>query len=251
METVIYIPLRTGATQYAGRHLSRRGITAASLPGADVTHLLLPVPSFESDGSLRGGGSIETLLRQLPREVCVIGGNLNHPALEGYQTVDLLRDPHYLAQNAAITAHCALKHIMNGLPVTLDGQPVLIIGWGRIGKCLARLLRNLDARVTILARKETDRAMAAALGFSAAETDTDVSRFRVLINTAPAQVLREAQLSRCRPDCLKLDLASVRGLPGEDVIHARGLPGKDAPETSGRLIADSVIRFLYHKEAAP
>ena len=251
METVICIPQRTGATENAGRCLSRRGITATSLPGADVTHLLLPVPSFESDGSLRGGGSIEPLLRQLPREVCIIGGNLNHPTLEGYETIDLLRDPQYLAQNAAITAHCALKRMLNQLPVTLDRQPVLVIGWGRIGKCLARLLRQLDARVTILARKETDRAMAAALGFSTMEADGDVSRFRVLVNTAPAQVLREAQISRCRPDCLKLDLASSRGLPGADVIHARGLPGKDAPETSGRLIADSVMQFLYHKEAAP
>lgn len=250
MESVICIPFNNAALDHAGRQLMRRGITAAPLPGADVTHLLLPVPSFNADGSLRGGGSIESLLRQLPERVCILGGNLNHSALAGYPTVDLLQDQRYVAQNAAITAHCALKYIINALPVTLAGEPILIIGWGRIGKCLARLLRNLDARVTVCARRETDRAMAQALGCDSMEPDHEVSGFRVIVNTAPASVISDARITQCRPDCFKLDLASVQGLPGQDVVWAKGLPGKDAPETSGKLIADTVIRLLYNKEAS-
>ena len=41
---------------------------------------------------------------------------------------------------------------------------VLVIGWGRIGKCLAALLKGLEADVTVVARKETDRAILHALG---------------------------------------------------------------------------------------
>lgn len=245
METVICIPFNNSALEFAGRFLVRSGITAAPLPGADVTHLLLPVPNFDPDGKIRGGGSIEGLLRQLPEKVCVIGGNMTHPALKNHPVLDLLQDPVYVTKNAAITAHCALKYMMNALPVTLAGQKVLIIGWGRIGKCLARLLRGLDARVTICARKESDRALAAALGYSAVEAEPDVSPFRVIVNTAPAQVISDTNIIRCQPDCLKLDLASVQGLPGRDVICAKGLPGKDAPESSGKLIADTIIRILY------
>lgn len=248
METVVCIPFNNGALSYAGQYLLKQNITAAPLPGADVTHLLLPVPSFDADGRIRGGGSIEGLLRQLPSDVTVLGGNLQHPALRDYQTIDLLQDPFYVAENAAITAHCALKYLLSALPVTLAGQQVLVIGWGRIGKCMARLLRGLDARVTVCARKESDRAMAAALEYGVTGPDPDVSQFRVLINTAPAQVVSESSMARCRPDAVKLDLASIQGLPGRDVILARGLPGKDTPESSGKLIADTVIRLLSRKE---
>ena len=242
METVICIPIKNSALDFAGQQLVRCGITATSLPGIDVTHLLLPVPYFGSEAE------IDHILRQLPDSVRVIGGHLNP---EKYAAEDLLQDPLYLAENAATTAHCAVKQILNILPTTLVGQSVLIIGWGRIGKCLARLLRNLDANVTILARKETDRAMIRALGYGSAGDPVDLSPFRVIVNTAPATVLSEARIAQCRPDCIKLDLASVQSLPGSDVIHARGLPGKDAPESAGKLIADSVLRILSGKEVNP
>ena len=45
-----------------------------------------------------------------------------------------------------------------------------------------------------------------------------------------------------------IDLASKLGIEAEDVIWARGLPGKDAPETSGDLIARTVIRLTAKKE---
>lgn len=251
METVICIPFNNGALDYAGKHLVRQGITAAPLTGSDVTHLLLPVPSFNKDGTIRGGGSIESLLRQLPDDITIIGGNLDHPALEHYQKIDLLQDPFYVTQNASITAHCALKYILNALPATLSGQEILVIGWGRIGKCMARLLQGLDARVTVYARKAADRAMAYAFGYDTAASFETLERYRVIINTAPAPVISEAEISRCRPDCYKLDLASIQGIPGQDVIWARGLPGKDAPESSGKLIADAINRLLFKKEENP
>ena len=42
---------------------------------------------------------------------------------------------------------------------------------------------------------------------------------------------------------MKIDLASEKGLGGEDVIWARGLPGIHAPESSGRLIAETCLRL--------
>ena len=65
---------------------------------------------------------------------------------------------------------------------------------------------------------------------------------------------RCAALERCEliavidPEALLMDLASLRGIEGDRVIWARGLPGKDAPESSGALIAKTVIRLLERKE---
>lgn len=232
--------------RYAGEALQQRGCDVASRPGADVTHLLLPVPSLDSTGALRGGGELPTLLAALPKNVTVFGGNLTTPLLSGYKTIDLLQDPLYLAENAAITAHCAVRAALRRLPVTLQGCPVLVIGWGRIGKCLAALLQRMGAQVTVAARRESDRAMLSALGFAAidpAGLRYALMRYRVIFNTVPAPVLSEAQQAHCRPDCLKIDLASVQGIAGADVIWARGLPGKNAPESAGELIAQMVYRL--------
>ena len=232
--------------------LSTLGCRILPEPDEQVTHLLLPVPSFEPDGSLKGGGIISDILNALPDSVTVIGGNLTHPALHGYATIDLLKDPIYLAENANITAHCALKWAMELLPVTLQGCPVLVIGWGRIGKCLAALLRRLGAHVSVYARKETDKAMLLALGYDIADITPpayDLMRYRVIFNTAPQMVLPRDLLKSCRSECLKIDLASVSGMEGDDVITARGLPNKDTPESSGELIARSILRLVARKES--
>jgi dipicolinate synthase subunit A len=78
--------------------------------------------------------------------------------------MDLLKDPHYLAKNAAITAECALKVAAPYLKTTFSESPTLILGWGRIGKCLARLLSARNCPVSVAARKESDRAMLEAFG---------------------------------------------------------------------------------------
>ena len=242
---IVYSTGHTDALVYAIRLLNDAGIEFLPCPDRHATHLLLPVPSFDPDGRIKGGGSLESLLWQLPEDVVVIGGGLSRPELAKYQTVDLLEDPGYVAENAAITAYCAVRLAMQQLPVMLKHCPTLIVGWGRIGKCLARLLRQMDAAVTVAARKETDRAMAKALGYHAVDTDSLDSRpYRLIFNTVPQLVLE-----RCPGKAVKIDLASQPGIGGSDVIWARGLPGKDAPESSGALIAQTVLHYINKENA--
>lgn len=245
---VFYLANGTPALCAAGEALKTRGYGVVDRPCEGVTDVILPVPSLDANGSINGGGELHDLLARLPSTVTILGGNL--PPLPGYRCIDLLKDPIYLAENASITAYCALKHAMQALPVTLRNCPVLIIGWGRIGKCLAALLWALEADVTVAARKKDDRAMAHALGYRACDIDLseDLNKYRLILNTVPAPVLDANRLSHCRSGCIKIDLASVLGLEGEDVLWARGLPGKDAPESSGKLIAKTVCRLLSRKE---
>ena len=210
------------AVGFAARELEKQGVTIADALSPAVTHVLLSVPSKET---------------ALPPGVTVIGGNL-----EGdYPKIDLLKDEQYLAENAAITADCALRLLGDRLPVTFRGCPILVIGWGRIGKCLASMLKNLEADVTVAARKPADLAMLTALGYGAVAADRiESGRYRAILNTAPAPVLaaggEEANI--------KIDLASRLGMAGENVLWARGLPGKMLPEASGACIARGVLRHL-------
>ena len=233
-----YIGGNSPALTFAIEILAKSGIDFSGKP----THLLLPVPSISQDGNIIGGNDLHSLLKELSQSITIIGGNL--PELPGYEVWDLLKDPEYVAENAYITAHCAVRLAMDRLPIALRHRKVLVIGWGRIGKCLAALLKGLEADVTVAARKEADRAILRALGYGSADTEKlDCAGYRVIFNTAPATILPSGPA-----DCLKIDLASTPGIGGNDVIHARGLPGKDAPEASGELIARTILRFLSKED---
>ena len=247
---LIYCAGGTAASRYACTYLKDNGIPVTEQFEPDIGHLILDVPSFGPEGQLRMGGRIEDILTRISEDTVIYGGNLDHPALENYRTVDFLQDEIYLAENACITAECALDVALPYLTVTLRNCPVLILGWGRIGKCLGQLLKSMGARVTIAARKETDRAMIQALGYHTADFSKAaglLDRFRLIINTVPASVFSRMQMDACRNDCVCIELASKNGIEYEDIIIARGLPGIHLPESSGNLIAETFLRY-YKKE---
>lgn len=210
--------------QYAKEYLEKLGWSYDK----SAKYLLLPVPT-------------KTDHRECLRcDTVVIGGNLDQGLYKDRKCVDLLQDSFYLAENARITAYCAIKYALEQLPVILDGCPVLIVGWGRIGKCLGQLLGKMGAKVTVYARKDTDRAALISLGYQAIGDLENLEKYRVVFNTAPVMLLPKGTL---REDQIKIDLASKPGMEGDDVVWARGLPGKDAPESSGRLIAETIERL--------
>ena len=241
----------TSALRYAGEFLSTKGLPIVSSPSPKVTHLLLPVPSLDGKGLVRGGGAPEAILSQLSDHVVVMGGYLSHPAFQNYTKFDFLQDACYLAENAAITADCALPILGKHLPVIFAGCPILIVGWGRIGKCLAARLKALNADVTVAARKESDRAALISLGYNAIAPEAlnhILPQCRAVVNTAPAPVIGREQAALCPKGCVFLDLASSPGICCEGVLWERGLPNRDAPESSGKLIAQTALR-LCQKEA--
>lgn len=240
---LFYTAGNNAALSWAIQQLADYGCSISPYPSPVVTHLLLPIPSLDNGDIVRGGGNLHTTLAKLPQEITIIGGNL--PELSRYKIIDLMKDPIYVAENAYITAHCAVRMAMEKLPVPLRGCKVMVIGWGRIGKCLAALLKGLEADVTVAARKESDRAMLNALGYCVSNTvNINTASYRVIFNTVPVMLL-----PTCTNRCLKIDLASSPGISGDDVIQARGLPGKDAPEASGALIAKTVLRLLSKEES--
>ena len=232
-ETTVYTMGEGPALRFAVRELEQRGIKIAQTLDAQVTHVLLPVPTKDLD------------VTKIPQNATVIGGNLSHLP-DTYKKVDLLQEEQYLAENAALTADCALRLLGEYLPVAFRDCPILIIGWGRIGKCLARILKELGAKVWVAARKPADLGMLTAFGYGTVEMgNIRQEQYRAIINTAPAAVLPDSGI---QTTCVKIDLASQQGMAGENVIWARGLPGKMLPESSGKCIALGLLRHLEEGE---
>lgn len=158
--------------------------------------------------------------------------------------------------NAVPTAEGAIQRAMEATERTLHGSRCLIIGFGRIGKALARRLQGLGAQVAVFARRFSDQAWVEASGcevfrFAAGE----LGRFDLIFNTAPALVLDAGRLAELREDCVVLELASppggvdldAAGRLGRRVISAAGLPGKVAPVTAAAAIRDSVYHILEER----
>lgn len=234
--TILYVP-RSEAIRYAARELDAKGLCVTEKCAPDVTHLLLPVPSFTN-----GDGYLAHLLAKLPEDMIIFGGNLTSPLVAGYPIVDLLKDPYYLADNAAITARCAIQMLKDRI-TDFSGKTALIIGWGRIGKCLCPLLSDLGIQVTIAARKIPDLAMIHALRYQPLEIQNaapELHHFDMILNTVPELLFPNAQVA---DGAIVLELASKPGITAPSVIDARGLPGKLAPAESGKLIAETFIRL--------
>lgn len=236
MDNILIYPAGTGdACRYAARYLLERKIPLMDHPTPEVTHVLLDVPTDL--------GAARQVLSMVPVDATVVGGIISDLETNYNRIADLLQDEFYLASNAAITADCAIRVAHPLLNCTFSDSPTLVIGWGRIGKCLAKLLTGLGCPVTVAARKEKDLAALESLGYHALNTrelPRYLHRFRLIFNTATEAILTDADFAACG-NCVKIDLVSRKCLPGDDVIHARGLPGKYAPESSGKLIAKTLL----------
>lgn len=227
----LYIPIPLPALTHAARLLQQEGFRLInSAEGADFLLYPCPTPLSAMEDYFHGA--------------TVIGGNLDF-LNSCVGRIDLLKDPYYVAANAAITAEAALGMILSHLTCAVTEGEILILGWGRIGKNLTHQLKHLDAPVTVYARKPEDRAMLRSLSYmpvTAEQLPEALPRFRCIVNTAPGAILSQEEAHLIRPDCLCLDLASVKSIPGENVLHARGLPGRYKPESSGKLIAETILR---------
>ncbi len=133
----------------------------------------------------------------------------------------------------------------------LSGAHILLLGYGRIARLLARELQKAGALVTAAARSGEQRAWAEAEGIKALPLDAlsgALDRFDVIIGTIPAPVLTEPLLALVRKDALLLELASAPGgidaaaahERGLRYIRAPGLPAKYAPERAAVILRDAV-----------
>ena len=192
---------------------------------------------------------------QLPRGQKIVCG-LTDAAFErlsekrGWKLLRVLSDETYTQENAALTAEGALFTAVARMNRALRGSQCLVIGYGRIGKALTRLLRGLGATVTVAARREESRREAGENSVSIPEMPQVLPRMDAVFNTVPAPVLGEEELRHVKPSCVLIDLASAPYGIDRDAAEAlglrafleSGLPGRYCPLSAAETLMDYLER---------
>ncbi|MBQ4617204.1 MAG: dipicolinate synthase subunit DpsA [Clostridia bacterium] len=236
------------------------GCTDATQAIALSDSVIFPMP-MTTDGRTvhapfsRHSIPLEQVYAAVKAEQRVFGGGLSEDvqaafARRGITVGDYLQREELAVRNAVPTAEGAIQLAMEELPVTLHGARCLIVGYGRIGKVLARMLTGLGAAVTVAARKCADRAWARVQGCCAVSTDdlAQLPSMDVVFNTVPTLLFDRRVLGRLDRRTLLIDLASRPGGIDEGAaaelqlktIWALSLPGRVAPKTAADIIKSTV-----------
>lgn len=169
--------------------------------------------------------------------------------------IDLLKREEFTILNTIATAEGTIQIAMEETQKTVHGSKVLILGFGRIGKVLAKMLDGIGAEVSCEARKNEDISWIQAYGYEPIylnDLNENLGKFDIIINTIPFQILDSERLDLVKKDVVLIDVASNPG--GVDrkaakeknlkLIWALSLPAKVAPLTSAIYIKKTIDHVL-------
>ncbi len=166
--------------------------------------------------------------------------------------------------NSIPSAEGAIQMAMEASTITIHGSQSFVLGLGRCGLTLARMLKGMGASVTGVARKPEDLARGLEMGLKVVDfagLKDQIRQGEIIFNTVPQMILDKAMLDQMNSEAVIVDIASSPG--GTDFDYAKslgitallapGLPGKVAPKTAGKILAQVypllILRHLttdYH-----
>ena len=176
-------------------------------------------------------------------------------SFEDRSYIDYLKNDSFCLLNAVPTAEGAIARAIEDTPFCIWGSKVLVIGNGRVGKVLWERLAALKCDLTVSARKNADFALLEAMGIKYIHTNNVpdcAQKFDIIFNTIDVPIFKD------RPECLNglylydlstkgcIDFKRAQQL-GIKAVKLPGIPGKVAPQTAGKIIAQTVTR-LTHEE---
>ena len=167
------------------------------------------------------------------------------------EVVDIMEYEQLAILNTIATAEGAIEVAIKNTDTILHGKNVLILGFGRVAKIVAKKFQGLSANITCAARKPSDFAWITALGYNLIDIntiETEFWDFDIVINTVPKIIVDKDRMKFMKKNVLLIDLASEPG--GFDkndaktldlkLICALALPGKIAPVTSAEFIKQTL-----------
>ena len=142
----------------------------------NVDIVIGPIP-FSSNGTTLNTPfsekeiTIREMMHVINAKVLIAGGispEVYEMANDEYiEIIDIMKREELAVLNTIATAEGTIQLAIENTNKILHGSEVLILGFGRIGKVLARKLAGLSVKVTCAARKDEDLAWIQAYGHKA------------------------------------------------------------------------------------
>ena len=218
--------------------------------------ILLPIPTSRDGIHLCGS---DKLLHEVVSEVdygdLVVGYSIPSCDTEyirsrGAFVFDAAADELFLEENAYLTALGTLEYLLSEHRCVPSDMHVGIIGYGRIGSALLRILLFLGAKIRIYTSKNLTRVELGENGVESRYIDYanptlgDTADLDVLINTAPTR------LGSCFDGGVPcgirvIELASGDNFAGvEGVVRLPSIPEKNYPKSAGRAYFHAIQRYM-------
>lgn len=165
--------------------------------------------------------------------------------LSSYQTSEKFQ-----AINSRLTAEGALMVMIERSYKSINDCNVLIMGFGRTGSAMARLLNKLDIAIDIATTSSLRPAHAFANNILPMR-DFDFSPYDIVINTVPAPIVKDSWLMTMRKNTVYIDLASKPAINidyakylGIDADLYPALPAKTCPYSA----AEAMYKFIMEEK---
>jgi dipicolinate synthase subunit A len=234
---------------------------------SDLDAIVLPVSGMDEAGKVQAQYSSvpieldESHFHALPRHAQVFTGIARKKLTElcqqnGLRLIKLMELDEVAIRNSIPSAEGAIFMAMQHTDITIHGSRSVVLGYGRCGVTLARMLGGIGAKVSVCARSESDLARIQESGFtpySFQEIVKAVQEADIVFNTVPAMVLTAEVLAKVPKHCVIVDIASNPGgtdfryaeKRGIKALLAPSLPGIVAPKTAGQILARTLCRLLW------
>ena len=233
-----------------------------ALEGANIVVLPLPAVAeagFISTPYFKGKIEVSPLLEKMNKNQILLGGKIDEALktlidVHNIYAIDYFMREELTVLNAIPTAEGAISIALNETATTLCGSKCLVIGFGRIGKVLCKMLSGIGAKVCAAARKPDAFAWIDAYGYDKCHTDSIesiIGEYDIIFNTVPHKVLGKKTLKNVQSDALIIDLASKPGGVdlnaakeyGVKTVWALSLPGRVAPISAGDIIKQTILNI--------
>ena len=212
--------------------------------------VVFPLP-FTRDNKTINNTNFDILetLNAIQQNTKIFAGMIDK-TFKNSNTFDYNNDEEFTLKNALYTAEGAVSMCIENTPFSLSDAKILILGNGRIGKFLSKLLKSFDADITVSARREKDFDYIKRSGLKSIHTEkiNDLSTYNVIFNTIPKQVIFDNVRNTINKDCLIIDLASKNSLlvlKNALYIDAKALPAKYCMQSSANALYDCILKILH------
>ena len=192
----------------------------------------------------------DEILSSINNNAHIFGGMCDNLNFSGKIT-DYNCDEFFTLKNALYTAESAVALAIMNTDFSLNNAEILILGNGRIGKYLSKILSSFCDNITVSARREKDFKYIQNHKLKSVNTNeiSSLENYDVIFNTIPERSLLDTAINSISNNTLVIDLSSKNsGLKNSSrYIDAKALPCKYCEQSAAETLYHTINKHLSNK----